>query len=45
MSVKQVKMKQDKFRHARGGWSRLLEIRCEHCETVVASIKKTVQAP
>jgi len=31
MDKKTIKLKQDKFRRSRGGYSRLLEVRCEKC--------------
>lgn len=35
-----VKLKRDKYRQARGGNSRLLEVRCEKCDTPVYLYQK-----
>ncbi len=35
-----IKFKKDRYRRARGGYSRLLEISCEHCNNVVALYQK-----
>jgi hypothetical protein len=33
-------MKNDKYLKSRGGWSRMLDIRCEHCDTRVCLYQK-----
>lgn len=33
MTVNKIKFKNDKYKKARGGYSRLLDISCEHCQT------------
>ena len=38
--MENIKFKQDKYRKARGGYSRFLEIRCEKCEHVIALYQK-----
>lgn len=40
-----IKLKKDKYRRARGGHSRLLEIRCEHCNHVVTLYQKDGPGP
>jgi phage FluMu protein Com len=40
-----TKLKQDKYRKARGGYSRLLEIRCEKCDEVLAHYQKDGPGP
>jgi hypothetical protein len=38
--MKLLQLKHDKYRKARGGYSRLLEIHCEHCSHVIALYQK-----
>lgn len=40
-----IKLKKDRYRRARGGYSRLLEISCEHCNNVVALYQKDGPGP
>lgn len=35
-----MKLKQDKYKRARGGHSRLLDIACSHCDTHLCSYQK-----
>lgn len=43
--MKHLRLKHDKYRAARGGYSRLLEIQCEHCDNVVALYQKDGPGP
>ena len=43
--MKDIKLKQDKFRRSRGGYSRLLEIRCEKCGQLLAYYQKDGPGP
>jgi hypothetical protein len=38
-------MKNDSFSHARGGWSRILEVACEGCESRVCFYQKDGPGP
>ncbi|MEK7140368.1 MAG: hypothetical protein AAB815_01135 [Patescibacteria group bacterium] len=38
--MKDIKLKKDKYRKARGGYSRFWEIQCEKCKTVLAIYQK-----
>lgn len=38
--MKNNKLKQDKYRRARGGYSRLLEIKCEKCNKLLCYYQK-----
>jgi len=38
-------MKNDKYKKARGGWSRILDIRCEKCENHIAFYQKDGPGP
>jgi ribosomal protein S27E len=40
-----MKLKQDKFRKARGGYSRLLEVRCEKCDEILCYYQKDGPGP
>ena len=40
MALQSTKLKNDKFRKARGGYSRLLEIRCEKCNELLCYYQK-----
>jgi ribosomal protein S27E len=40
-----MKLAQDKFRKARGGYARLLEIRCEKCKTLLCLYQKDGPGP
>lgn len=40
MNTKSIKLKQDKFRRSRGGYSRLLEIKCEKCGELLCYYQK-----
>lgn len=40
-----MKFKQDKFRRVRGGYSRLLEIRCEKCNEILCYYQKDGPGP
>ncbi|MEI6741855.1 MAG: hypothetical protein WCK71_01925 [bacterium] len=35
-----MKLKNDKYRHARGGYSRLLAISCQKCDALVCNYQK-----
>lgn len=35
-----MKLKNDKYRHARGGYSRLLAISCQNCDALVCNYQK-----
>ncbi len=43
--MKKVKFKQDKYKKARGGYSRLLEIKCEKCSNPIALYQKDGPGP
>jgi hypothetical protein len=38
-------MKNDKYSHARGGWSRILDVSCDHCESRVCFYQKDGPGP
>ncbi len=38
-------MKNDKYRHARGGWSRILDVTCEKCGSRVCFYQKDGPGP
>jgi len=38
--LKKIELKKDKYKKARGGYSRLLEIKCEKCRNSVALYQK-----
>ena len=40
-----IKLKQDKFRRSRGGYSRLLEIKCENCGKLLCYYQKDGSGP
>ena len=40
-----IKFKKDKYRRARGGYSRLLQVSCEKCGNVVALYQKDGPGP
>jgi len=40
-----IKLKRDKYRKARGGYSRLLQVSCERCGNVVALYQKDGPGP
>jgi hypothetical protein len=43
--MKKNKFKYDKYRKARGGYSRFLEVHCEHCNHVIALYQKDGPGP
>lgn len=43
--MKIFKLKRDKYRKSRGGYSRLLEVQCEHCGNVIALYQKDGPGP
>lgn len=43
--MKHLRLKHDEYREARGGYSRLLEIQCEHCGHVLALYQKDGPGP
>jgi hypothetical protein len=43
--MKRFQLKHDKYRKARGGYSRLLEIHCDHCGNVIALYQKDGPGP
>jgi hypothetical protein len=43
--MKLLQLKHDKYRKVRGGYSRLLEIHCEHCSHVIALYQKDGPGP
>jgi len=43
--MKNIKLKHDKFRKNRGGYSRLLEIKCEKCEELLCYYQKDGPGP
>lgn len=45
MRTKSIKFKQDKFRRSRGGYSRLLEIKCEKCHQLLCRYQKDGPGP
>ena len=40
-----MKLKKDKYKKARGGYSRLLEIKCEKCKNLIALYQKDGPGP
>ena len=40
-----IKFKKDKYRRARGGYSRLLQVSCERCGNIVALYQKDGPGP
>lgn len=43
--MNKVEFKKDKYRKARGGYSRLLEIQCEKCKKIIALYQKDGPGP
>ena len=43
--MENIKLKKDRYRRARGGYSRLLKISCERCGNVVALYQKDGPGP
>lgn len=45
MTTEPINLKNDKYRRSRGGYSRLLEIRCEKCEKLLCYYQKDGPGP
>ena len=43
--MQEVKFKQDKYKKTRGGYSRLLEVKCEKCGNIIALYQKDGPGP
>jgi len=43
--MQKIKLKQDKYKKVRGGYSRFLEIKCEKCSNVIAIYQKDGPGP